>query len=53
MPPGGQFSRAVDNPEVLQVSERTVMVTEALSTLQTLRRLFDASARSGNPVVWC
>lgn len=40
-------------PEYLIVSERKVMVSEFWWQLSRLRRLFEAAAETGNPVVWC
>ena len=51
MPAENSFGRRY--PEMLYVSTRMVMVAEVWHKLDVLRRLFDAAARSGNPVVWC
>lgn len=40
-------------PPRLFVSERKIVLGEIWWELDTLKRLFEASADSGNPVVWC
>lgn len=40
-------------PSFLFISERKLMVAECWWPLAALKRVFDASAASGNPVVWC
>lgn len=40
-------------PSFLFISERKLMVAECWWPLATLKRVFDASVASGNPVVWC
>ncbi|OBH17954.1 hypothetical protein [Mycolicibacter sinensis] len=40
-------------PSFLFISERKLMLAECWWQLAALKRLFDASVASGNPVVWC
>ncbi|GAA2434670.1 hypothetical protein A7G45_18250 [Mycolicibacterium llatzerense] len=49
---GDEPEPALVYPETLIVGERKVMLTEAWWTLKRLHRIFEASAATGNPVVW-